>query len=96
MSQINNLRKIHSYGNTLIEWASAIQEAIRTKDTTVLNNLKYPEGFTQEDYNEITSTNNRTNSLRPISRDYVSELSDENTRRNNKLLRLSTDYGRRK
>ena len=96
MSQIDNLRKIHSYGNTLIEWATAIQEAIRTKDTTVLNNLKYPEGFTQEDYIEINSTHNRINNIRPISRDYISELSDEKTRRNKKLLRLSTDYGRRK
>ena len=95
MRRIEQLEKIHRYGNTLIEWATAIQEAIKTKDTTILNNLKFPEGFSQEDYLEITSTNNRINNLRPISRDYVSELSDEKTRRNNKLLRLSTDYGRR-
>jgi hypothetical protein len=52
VQQIELMRKVNKYGNTLIAWQAIIIEAIKQNDMKLLHKLKIPEGFTQGDYDE--------------------------------------------
>ena len=52
IQQIELLRKVQEYGDTIIQWQEKIVATIADGDISRLHNLKMPEGFTQGDCSE--------------------------------------------
>ena len=83
--QIELMRKVHHYGNTLVTWAYFIQEAIKENDITKLHGLKMPEGFIQGDYqDEEVKKNIDAIKYDELFKLGVAELSDKETHTNSR------------